>query len=124
MKNYLKGRLLPFVCAVPLLLCGSLAANAAGGPPADLVLYNGKVYTLDGANLKAEAVAAREGRIVFIGASSEAKLLIGPRTRAVNLKGATLLPGLTDSHCHLAGIGEGDSTLNLEGILSLKELLR
>ena len=45
------------------------------------------------------------------------------QTRLVDLKGATVVPGLTDSHCHIFGIGEREMTLNLEGTNTLEDFL-
>jgi len=97
---------------------------AAGAPqPADLVLYNGNLHTVDDARPRAEAVAAHGGRIVFVGSSAEAGKFIGPKTNAIDLKGATVVPGLADSHYHLSGVGARELTLNLEGITSLAGFL-
>jgi predicted amidohydrolase YtcJ len=117
----LRARILP--CAFLLIPCALLLGSThAVESAADLVLYGGKVYTLGDAAAKAEAVAARGGRIVFVGTSADARKLVGQKTRAVDLKGAALYPGFTDSHCHLRGIGERGMKLDLDGVGSLKEL--
>ena len=79
----------------------------------DLLLTNGNIYTLNEKQPKAEAVAAKNGRIIFIGSNEQAKKFHAART--VDLREHTLVPGLTDSHCHIFGIGEREMTLNLEG---------
>lgn len=92
-----------------------LAAGCASGPAADLVLMNGVVYTLDAAAPRAQAVAVRDGNIIFVGSDEGAAAYQGAETRVVNLEGATVVPGLADAHYHLAGVGDREMTLNLEG---------
>src|SRR5690606_37123212 len=70
----------------------------------------------------AEAVAVRDGRIVAVGTDAEILDLAGEETRIVELDGAFVYPGFTDSHMHLAGVGERELTLNLEGVASLAGL--
>jgi hypothetical protein len=91
--------------------------------PADLLLTNGTVYTLEEAQPRAEAVAMRGGRIVFVGSSEEAAEYGGPDTEVIDLAGKTVVPGFSDSHAHLSGIGAREMNLNLEGIGSIAELL-
>jgi len=67
---------------------------------ADLVLVNGKVTTVDRSDSVAEAVAVRDGRILKVGTNAEIKLLVGDRTRIIDLGGKTVLPGFIDSHEH------------------------
>lgn len=88
----------------------------------DLVLTGGTIYTLDDAKPVAEAVAVRDGRIVAVGDDADVLPLIGEGTRVVELAGAFVYPGFTDSHVHLRGVGERELTLNLEGIGSLAAL--
>jgi predicted amidohydrolase YtcJ len=80
----------------------SAASAAAQIPPEliaypTLVLYNGKILTVDRAFTVAEAVAVRDGRILAVGTNDEIKRLIGPATRAVDLAGRTVVPGFVDS---------------------------
>jgi predicted amidohydrolase YtcJ len=95
----------------------------AGVEPADVVFKNGNIYTVNERQPRAEAVAVRSGRIVFVGSNRGAAKWIGQNTRLVDLHGRTLVPGLTDSHCHLSGVGFREMTLNLEGTTSLEEFL-
>jgi len=97
---------------------------ATGAPqPADLVLYNGNIHTVSERQPQAQAVAARAGRIVFAGSTADVKQYIGPKTNAIDLQGLTVVPGLTDSHYHLSGVGAREIELNLEGISSLAGFL-
>ena len=106
-----------------VLLAAAVPAAAAPKPPADMVLWGGPIYTADDAHPKAEAVAVRHGRIAYVGARAGAKALVGPKTRVVDLKGAALFPGFTDSHAHLREIGDRELTLNLEGSKSAAEAM-
>lgn len=111
---------------VPRVIVLSVAALAACGPstpPADLLFLNGTVYTAEDASPTAEAVAVRGDSIVFVGSSAEAERYRGEGTQVVDLAGKVLLPGFTDSHIHLAGVGERELSLNLEGTKSLDEML-
>ncbi|MEM7352545.1 MAG: amidohydrolase [Acidobacteriota bacterium] len=86
------------------LLMSLLALSSTlDGPvePADLVLSNGAVYTVNPAQPWAEAVAVRDGAIVFVGTTVEAEAYVGPATGVVDLEGRMMLPGLHDSHVHI-----------------------
>ncbi|MGZ5986782.1 MAG: amidohydrolase family protein, partial [Caulobacteraceae bacterium] len=102
------------LASVSALALASPAA-AAKAPPADLVIWGGPIYTAVDARPKVEAVAVSHGRISFAGSRAGAKALVGGKTRVIDLKGAALFPGFTDSHAHLDGIGDRELTLNLEG---------
>jgi predicted amidohydrolase YtcJ len=117
----------PALCALALLAAVPFAiggpASAKAPAPADLVIWGGPVYTADDAHPKAEAVAVSHGRIAFVGARPGAQALVGPRTRVIDLKGAALFSGFTDSHAHLREIGDRELQLNLEGSKSAAEAM-
>ncbi|WP_419857387.1 amidohydrolase [Candidatus Palauibacter irciniicola] len=73
--------------------------------PADLVLLNGDVYTLDEARPAAEAIAVRGERIAVVGSNAEAEALVGPDTRVIDLDGAFVSPGFNDGHVHVESTG-------------------
>jgi predicted amidohydrolase YtcJ len=91
--------------------------------PADLVLDGGVVVTLDDARPRATALAVRAGRIVAGGGDDEMKPLIGRGTRRIDLKGRTVVPGLTDAHVHVEGLGTALERLDLVGAATLDEAL-
>jgi predicted amidohydrolase YtcJ len=116
--------------ALALAACGISAP-----PPADVILVGGKVYTLtwpdpdgegraalqsplgaDGWQPDAEAVAIGGDRIVLVGSRQKVERLKGPNTRVIDLEGATVLPGLIDSHVHLANLGASLDRVNLVGV--------
>ncbi|MEV4217547.1 amidohydrolase family protein [Nonomuraea sp. NPDC049725] len=72
---------------------------------ADLVLTGGQVHTVDAADRVAEAIAVRGGAIARVGTAGEVAPLIGRRTRVVPLRGASVLPGINDSHLHGVWLG-------------------
>jgi predicted amidohydrolase YtcJ len=100
----------------------TLAAGSARAAPADLVIWGGPIYTALDAKPKVEAVAVSAGKIAFVGDRAGAKALVGPKTQVIDLKGAALFPGFTDSHAHLREIGQRELTLNLEGSKSAAEV--
>jgi predicted amidohydrolase YtcJ len=67
---------------------------------ADLVLYNGKISTVDAHNATVEAVAIRDGEIVATGRSGRVRALANEATALVDLRGRRVLPGLIDGHLH------------------------
>jgi len=87
----------------------------------DLVLANGNIYTVHDKQPKAEAIAVKGNRIVFVGSNEDAKKFHA--AKVIDLRGRTLVPGLTDSHCHIFGIGEREMRLNLEGTNTLGDFL-
>jgi predicted amidohydrolase YtcJ len=83
----------------------AIAASAAAAP-ADVVLQNARVYTEDAAHSTAEALAVRDGKIVYVGTAAGAKALIGPKTQVEDGGGRLVLPGLADIHIHPTGIAD------------------
>jgi len=97
-----------------LTLCLGLAACEPKTTPADLVLRNGEIYTLDDARTWAEALAIDDGRIVFVGLNPDVDAFAGPGTHFVDLEGKMVLPGFHDSHVHpvSGGVELGQCDLN------------
>ena len=121
--------------ATLLAACGSEQTSVTQVDGADLILTNARVYTLnwgepgaDGSAAAdaprkdgrwrpdADAVATRGGEIVFVGATRQALELAGDATRVVDLAGATVIPGLVDSHTHIFDLGAKLDTVDLTGI--------
>jgi predicted amidohydrolase YtcJ len=69
--------------------------------PADVILVSGRVYTMDPDRPRAEAIAVRDGRILFVGSTLHVGALKGPATRVVQLQELTVVPGFVDGHLHL-----------------------
>jgi hypothetical protein len=111
---------------IALAALGLLAVNGRGPEAqntADLVFKNGNVYTVNSSRPKAEAIAVKADRIVFVGSNTQAQRYVGKSTRVVDLQRKTVLPGMTDAHQHLPGVGFREMTLNLEGVTSLDDFL-
>lgn len=103
------------ICLLALVAGRSLAADA-------LLLTNATVYTGNPAQPRAEAVLVIDGRIAYVGPSAETLRRAPPDARRIDLQGQTLLPGLTDSHAHLSGIGWRELYFDLTGVESLAAL--
>ncbi|HMA19684.1 MAG TPA: hypothetical protein VKO87_02710, partial [Gemmatimonadaceae bacterium] len=89
---------------IPLLAAPASAQNPQARSPktrpvsvADLILVNGRVYTVDDSRPMVSAFAVRDGRIVFAGSDREARMLAGPRTRVIDAQGKTVIPGMVDA---------------------------
>ena len=91
--------------------------------PADVVFVNGNVYTVNEKQPRAEAIAVKGDRIVFVGSNANAKQFQGRGTRVIDLHGETVVPGMTDAHYHFIGVGQREMNLNLEGITNLEDFL-
>ncbi len=92
----------------------SLAACEGSPPPADLAFFGGRIFTADSARPEAQAVAVREGRIVYVGSTEGLQPYLDERTEVVELEGRMLLPGFHDTHVHpvSGGIEAGECDLN------------
>ncbi len=100
----------------------ALLIAAAQAPP-DRILVNGNVHTLDEGRPRAEALAITGGRISAVGTTVEIQALKGPATEVMDLGGATVIPGLKESHGHFVGIGQAKMSLNLVGTKSWDEVV-
>jgi predicted amidohydrolase YtcJ len=88
---------------------------------ADLVLLNGKIWTVNDARPEAEAVACRGSQIVAVGSNDEVRRLAGPRTRVVDLQGRRVVPGFNDAHVHFYNGGAGLASVQLRDAQSEAE---
>lgn len=85
------------------------AASSATNTKADLVVTDARIYTATAKHTYAQALAVRDGKIVFVGSNGEAAAWIGPQTKTESLHGELVLPGIIDSHIHATGIVELDA---------------
>ena len=107
---------------LPLLILLSNSSRSATAI-ANTVFLNGNLYTVNDSAPRAEAIAIKGERILFVGGNEEAKKFSGPTTRTIDLHGNTVLPGLTDSHYHILGVGERLTHLNLDDARSREVFL-
>ena len=112
-----------FLLIILSALLLSLTPSVPRVDSADIVLKNGNIYTANEKTPRAQAIAVKGDRIVFVGSNSDAQKYVGTATRVIDLHGNTVLPGMTDAHHHLSGVGFREMTLNLEGITSLQDFL-
>ncbi|WP_047336462.1 amidohydrolase [Pseudomonas protegens] len=92
---------------------------------ADLILFNGRLHTVDRDKPRASAVAIKDGRFIAVGNDAQAMALRGAGTQVVDLMGRTVIPGLNDSHLHLIRGGLNyNLELRWEGVPSLADALR
>ena len=91
--------------------------------PADLVLRGGRIITLDDRTPNAQALAARNGAIVFVGTDAAAAAYVGPSTQVIDLKGQTAIPGFIEGHGHFTGVGENKINLDLMNTKSWDEIV-
>lgn len=121
------------LCAFGLAACspespetapGNAAAVETACERADLVLYNTTIYTSNADQWTAEAVASKDGQIVFVGSNTEAEEYMCGSVQALDLEGRTVYAGFTDSHQHLEGVGRRTKTLSLFGIGTLQETVQ
>jgi len=96
--------------------------SASGTGPADLVLLDADVVSVDPPGTTRASVAIRGGTIVFVGGSEQALALRGPTTRVASLHGYTLIPGLVDAHGHVSSLGFAMHRVDLVGTGSASEI--
>jgi predicted amidohydrolase YtcJ len=102
----------------------ALPSRAAGKPaPADLVLRNGVIVTMDPARPRAEALATRSETVVTVGSWAEVQPYVGPRTEVIDLRGLLAVPGFIEGHGHFTGIGRARLGLDLTGAASWDEIV-
>jgi len=138
-------KVLLFVILLSVFSCAEnqnvVSANADNSGP-DKIFYGGKIYSFDwpapsgeGVPDKdapfisgkwkpdAEAVAVKDGVVIAVGTTSELMLLKSETTELINLDGATMIPGLQDSHVHIAELGQILSQINLIDIETPEEVI-
>jgi predicted amidohydrolase YtcJ len=88
------------------------------------VLLNGNVLTMNPSQPHTNAVAIKNGKIIQVGTNDEVSKLIGESTRVIRLRGKTVVPGLIDTHIHVADFGRILNWINLEDANSIKDMQR
>ena len=124
-------------------LVTAIGACTSPAPRAELILHHAHVYTLDwpepdeegrpasgapfdsasGWHPDASAVAILDGHVIYVGSDSGALALKGDATRVVDLDGAVLLPGMVDSHTHVAELGAALERIDLTGVATQEEAI-
>jgi predicted amidohydrolase YtcJ len=116
MINYLPVVILFF------LSCNA-ATKSATGETAELVINNAKVYTVNKNQPEAEALAVKDGKIIFIGSNKDVKSYIGEKTEVIDAKGQFVMPGFIEGHGHIHGLGASLINLNLVNVKNWDEIV-
>jgi predicted amidohydrolase YtcJ len=93
------------------------------GPKADIILYNGKVITVDSNFTIAEAIAIKEGKIIAVGSNRQVEDYIGANTEKIDLNNRTVVPGLIDAHAHPVTASQSELAGEIPDIHTIRELL-
>ena len=107
-----------------LSLCwfAPLAVLGQQGPKPDVLLFHGNVITMNPAKPSVQAIAVAGDRITWVGSDKEAQKLF-PATRQIDLRGATVMPGLIDAHTHMLELGKSLLRLNLKDVATEEEIV-
>ncbi len=116
-----RALLLPFagVVIAGLVIAGWSTPVAS---PADTVLVNGTIYTVDPGRPQVQALAIRRGRLLVLGSDDDVLASRGPETTVIDLGGRAVVPGLHDAHGHVAGLGQSLEVLDLRRTRDVREL--
>jgi predicted amidohydrolase YtcJ len=111
--------------ALLLLLVPSILAaqQQPQQQPADLIVTNARIYTVDESHPLADAMAVRGGKVQFVGSTRAAMALRGASTRIIDLNGRTVIPGMVDAHGHVDNLGLALRTVDLTGTSSYDEVV-
>ena len=108
---------------LPIVSARAPIRNEQEATPADLVLTNGRVVTVDEATPEAQAIAVTGDRITALGSSADIKRYVGPGTKVIDVKGQFVMPGFTEGHGHFTGVGESQLQLNLMKVQTWDEIV-
>jgi len=89
---------------------------------ASLAILNANVITLNFKKPKAEAIAVHDGKIIAVGSNEEIKKYIGNKTKVMDAKKSTVVPGFVDCHVHMTGFGWSLQSLDLRNVKSISEV--
>jgi predicted amidohydrolase YtcJ len=105
------------------MLTAVVGYQPAPQQPADLILTNGKIVTVEPSGAQAQAIAVRGDRIVAVGSSAEMKRHTGPATQLIDLQGKLVIPGFVEGHGHFNGVGVAEMQLKLMKTQSWDEIV-
>lgn len=112
----------PFLSTLALTAASALSAQPVPAV-ADLIITNARIHTVDEARPRAEALAVKDGRVLFVGPARLALAHRGATTRVVDAAGRTVIPGMTDAHGHVTGLGQTLQTVNLVETTSYEQVV-
>ena len=100
----------------------ALTSSTALAAPADLIIRNAHILTVDAKFSTASAAAIQDGKFIAVGSDSEVLRTRGPKTRVIDLHGQTVLPGFNDTHVHLTAGKDLETQVDLTHIRSIKDI--
>jgi predicted amidohydrolase YtcJ len=115
--------------AVLVMAVTALVSISARAPkrqpvtPADLVVTNGRIVTMEDRQPEAEAIAIKGDRIAAVGSSAEIRKYVGPSTKVIDVTGQLVIPGFVEGHGHFTCVGEAQLNLNLMNARSWDEIV-
>ena len=113
------------LCAAYQSLASQPVATVPGSVPfADLVLLNGKIWTINDRQPEVEAVAVVGNRIAAVGSTKDIRRWVGTNTKVIDLKGKRVVPGFNDAHVHFLDGGAGLASVQLRDAASPEEFRR
>lgn len=115
-----RRRTLLAFASLGLIGCRRSSSSSSTPTSTDATLILANIHTSDPARPRAEAMLIRAGQIAAIGTAAE---LDGPSARRLDWRGATIIPGLTDAHAHLLGLGQSREIVDLRGAASVAEIV-
>lgn len=111
-----------FRVALFALLCWA-GISCQNGQQADFVIKNATMYTVDESLPNAEAVAVKDGRIVFVGSNADVAAWVGAKTEVVDAKGNFVMPGFIEGHGHIHNLGDFLRDINVMQVKSFDEIV-
>ncbi|WP_462248571.1 amidohydrolase [Ekhidna sp.] len=117
MKRYLTVYIIIFQILV------SCAPNDTPTLEADSIYFNGNIYTMDDSNPKVEAVAVKADTFLYVGTKIDVDAFKGDSTHIIDLNGKTMIPGLTEGHAHIMGVGYNLLNVDLREAKSYEEVV-
>jgi len=112
-----------FAYFLPAVLLFFIACSSGDTEKADFVLNNAQVYTVNKNQPNAEAVAVKDGKIIFVGSNEDVKKYIGDKTEVIDSKGQFVMPGFIEGHGHIHGLGSSLIHLNLMNVKNWDEIV-
>src|SRR3989304_3272411 len=108
--------------SLPCAIAAQQAVPVSPPAPADLIVTNARIYTVDDSRPVVSALAVRGGRVAFVGDARGAMALRGAQTRIIDLGGRTVIPGMVDAHGHVSGLGDALAIVDLVGSTSVDDV--
>src|ERR1022692_1635539 len=110
-------------CVIRLSLLLTLGVATLQAQPADLVIRNGKIVTMESSVPEVQALAARGGKIIAVGTNQQMLAYIGSSTKVIDLSGRLAVPGFIEGHGHFTSLGASKMSLNLRDVKNWDQIV-